>query len=386
MTPQTSCDHLLDESMADSYQQQVDAILHHAGVTINGPQPWDIQVFDNRLFKRIIAEGELGVGESYMDGWWDAGQLDEFICRVLRAELDAQVQFAWPVILHLGLARLMNRQSRRRAFIIGKRHYDLGNDLFIRMLDKRMNYSSAYWEQAQTLDEAQERKLDLICRKLGLRRGMRVLDIGCGWGAFGKFAAERFGVEVVGVTVSQNQVELGRTMCQGLPVEFRLMDYRAITGSFDRIVSVGMIEHVGYKNYRTYCTVAHRCLTDDGLFLLHTIGGNRSVKSSNPWTDRYIFPNGMLPSMAQLTDALEGLFILEDWQSLGPHYDRTLLAWYDNITSRWSEIRDCYDDRFFRMWKFFLLSSAGAFRARRNQVWQLVLSKRGLTGGYAPSR
>jgi cyclopropane-fatty-acyl-phospholipid synthase len=376
----------MEEKMNAGYRNAAERILARAGMTINGVNPWDIRVHDDRFFRRAFVEGELGVGEMYMDGWWDSVRLDECMCRVLRLELENELQPGWPAVFRAIRGRVTNLQSRRRAFIVGKRHYDLGNDLFRRMLDKRMNYSCAYWDHAETLDEAQERKLDLICRKLLLQRGMRILDIGCGWGAFGKYAAERFGVSVVGITVSEQQVELGRTLCQGLPVEFHLMDYRNLTGTFDRIVSVGMIEHVGHRNYRRYFEVARRALADDGLFLLHTIGGNRSVRSINPWTDKYIFPNGMLPSMAQLTRSIEGLFVMEDWQGFGQYYDRTLMAWHENFVSAWPALREKYDDRFYRMWEFFLLSSAGAFRARRNQVWQIVLSPKGIPGGYEPVR
>lgn len=360
----------------------LDDILSGADVTLDGPDPWDIQVRDPRFFRRVLAEGELGLGESYMDGWWEAEQLDEMIARILRAELDGKVAHAWPTRVRLALAMLTNLQSRRRAFMVGERHYDLGNGLFSAMLDRRMNYSCGYWEGAHSLDEAQENKLDLLCCKLGLEPGMRVLDIGCGWGAFGKYAAERYGVEVVGITVSKEQVALGRRLCEGLPVELRLMDYRDLEGTFDRVVSVGMIEHVGTRNYRTYFEVAERCLAEGGLFLLHTIGANRSSSSPSPWIDRYIFPNGKLPSIAQIGRAIEGLFVMEDWHGFGPDYDRTLLAWHDNVTAAWPALASRYDERFRRMWSYYLLSCAGAFRARHIQLWQVVLSKGGVPGGY----
>jgi len=278
-------------------------------------------------------------------------------------------------------------QSRRRAFIIGEKHYDLGNDLFQRMLDKRMNYSCAYWKDANSLDEAQENKLDLICKKIYLEPGMRVLDIGCGWGAFGKYAAEKYGAKVVGITVSKEQVSLGKEMCKGLPVEFRLQDYREVNEQFDRIVSVGMIEHVGYKNFRQYFKIAKNNLSNDGLFLLHTIGEVRSYKSSDAWTHKYIFPNGMLPSITQISKAIEGLFVMEDWHNIGNDYDKTLLAWYNNFIAGWDYLKSKYSERFFRMWKYFLLSSAGAFRARnKNQDWQIVLSPSGVLGGYHSER
>jgi cyclopropane-fatty-acyl-phospholipid synthase len=361
-------------------------ILSLAGVIMNGSNSWDIKVHDDRFYKRAITEGELGLGESYMDGWWNAEHVDEFIYKLLRAKLDQKIKRKLSILLRLFKARIFNLQSKRRAFIIGERHYDIGNDLFQNMLDKRMNYSCAYWREAKNLDEAQENKLELICRKLYLKAGMRVLDIGCGWGAFGKYAAEKYNVETVGITVSKKQVTLGRELCKDLPVEFRLIDYRDVKEKYDRIVSVGMIEHVGYKNYRTFFQVANKCLNDDGLFLLHTIGNIISEKSFNPWTNKYIFPNGMIPSIAQLSKAAEGFFVIEDLHNFGVDYDKTLIAWYNNFITNWSKIKDQYNDRFFRMWKYFLLSSAGSFRARRDQLWQVVLSKNGILGGYTSLR
>lgn len=374
-------------NMNNKYQSLVKELLSLANIEINGKNPWDLQVHDDRFYKRAVTEVELGLGESYMDNWWDVQKLDEMIFRIIRADLQNKVKRNLKVALQLAGFYLINMQARRRAFIIGERHYDLGNDLFQNMLDKRMNYSCAYWKNATNLDEAQENKLDLICKKIYLKPGMRVLDIGCGWGAFGKYAAEKYGAEVVGVTVSKEQVALGKELCKGLPVEFRLQDYREINEKFDRIVSVGMIEHVGYRNYREYFKIAERNLKDDGLFLLHTIGEIRSTKNTDAWTHKYIFPNGMLPSIAQLAKAVENLFIIEDLHNFGADYDKTLMAWYDNFKNSWDKIKDKYSERFYKMWEYFLLSSAGAFRARsKNQLWQIVLSKKGVLGGYIPVR
>jgi cyclopropane-fatty-acyl-phospholipid synthase len=215
---------------------------------------------------------------------------------------------------------------------------------------------------------------------------MRVLDVGCGWGSFARHAAERYGARVVGVTVSRRQVELAREICRGLPVEIHLQDYRDVTGPFDRLVSIGMFEHVGLKNHRTYVQVAQRALADDGLFLLQTIGGASSRRVPDPWVSRYVFPNSLVPSARQLAAAIEGLFVVEDWHNFGADYDRTLTAWVHNFRSAWPELERRYGERFFRMWTYYLLSSAGAFRARRNQLWQIVLSKRGVPGGYVPVR
>jgi cyclopropane-fatty-acyl-phospholipid synthase len=280
-------------------------LMTRAGIVIGGSAPWDIQVNDPRMFRRVLAQGSLGAGESYMDGWWDCARLDEMMRRVFEARVDVELPSLRQLLAGL-TARLFNPQTPRRSFKVGEQHYDIGDDLYQRMLDWRMIYSCAYWRKAQDLDAAQEAKLDLVCRKLGLERGMRVLDIGCGWGGAAQFAAERYGVDVTGITVSHNQAESARERCRGLPVRILLEDYRSVRGRFDRIYSLGMFEHVGVRNYRAYFDTVRRLLTDDGLFLLHTIGCNASVSANDPWVERYIFPNSMLPSMAQITHAADG--------------------------------------------------------------------------------
>lgn len=360
-------------------------LLARADVAIDGARPWDIVVHDQRLFRRVLAHGTLGAGEAYMDGWWDCEQLDEMLFRVMRAQLVERLRSPHALWLAL-LARLRNAQSRQRAFVVGQRHYDIGDDLYARMLDRRMIYSCGYWRSAADLDQAQEHKLDLVCRKLGLTPGMRVLDIGCGWGGAAALAAERYGVSVTGVTVSENQAAAARARCRGLPVEILLQDYRALAGTFDRIFSLGMFEHVGARNYRTYLAKVRALLAPDGLFLLHTIGTNVSSVTTDPWIDKYIFPNSMLPSMAQIAAAAERSWVIEDWHGFGVDYDRTLLGWARNIESRWAEIADRYGPRFQRMWRFYLLSSAAGFRARKHQLWQIVMSPHGLPGGYREVR
>jgi cyclopropane-fatty-acyl-phospholipid synthase len=353
----------------------IQELLDHVGVQIDGQAPWDILVHNPDFYPRIMAGGSLALGESYMDGWWDCEALDQFFERIMAARLDKKARKSKTLQMAAVKARLTRMHGKARAYEVGRRHYDIGNDLFTVMLDKRMNYSCAYWQDADTLDKAQEAKLELTCRKLGLEPGMRVLDIGCGWGGFAIYAAEKYRVEVTGVTVSEEQVKLGQNCCTGLPVCFELKDYRDIQGTFDRIVSIGMFEHVGFTHYRTYMQVVNRCLKNDGLFLLHTIGSNTSVRSVDPWLAKYIFPNSMLPSARQITEAAEGIFIIEDWHSFGPHYDPTLIAWHRNFIDNWHCIQDAYDQRFQRMWAYYLLSSAGSFRARRNQLWQIVFSK-----------
>ena len=321
-----------------------------------------------------------------MDGWWDCEALDQFFYKIMDARLDKRVKKSKQVLWAILKAKITNAQSRSKAYEIGRRHYDIGNDIFSIMLDKGMNYSCGYWNKAGTLDKAQEAKLDLICRKMGLKPGMKVLDIGCGWGGFAKYAAEKYDVRVLGITVSREQVEFARKFCKGLPVEIELQDYRKLKEEFDRIISIGMFEHVGSRNYRAYMKVVRRCLTSDGLFLLHTIAGNSSVSSTDPWINKYIFPDSMLPSPKQITSAAEGVFVLEDWHSFGQYYDKTLMAWYSNFTKNWDKIKDTYNQRFYRMWTYYLLSCAGSFRSRRNQLWQIVFSKKGIQGGYKSIR
>jgi cyclopropane-fatty-acyl-phospholipid synthase len=373
-------------SVHAKYQTPVIRLLNTAGITIGGYNPWDIQVHNDAFYKRVLVDGETGMGESYMEGWWDATNVDELVCKILQADLDKKVTLHWPELWRVLQVRLLNPQTKKMAFVNGQKHYDLGNDLFQAMLDSRMNYSCGYWKNASCLCQAQENKLDLICRKLLLKPGMRVLDIGCGWGAFAKFAAEKYGVKVFAITVSKEQFKLAQKLGEGKDVEFKMMNYRNITGQFDRLVSVGMLEHVGYKNYRHFFETCHKCLTDDGLFLLHTIGSNQSVRSINGWTNKYIFPNAMLPSLEQLSAAAEGLFIVEDLHNFGKYYDNTLMAWYHNFKNNWQQISKNYPPPFFRMWEYYLLSSAGGFRARKMQLWQMVLSKNGVDGVYESVR
>lgn len=367
-------------------KQKIEGLLELADIQINGERPWDMQVHNSQLYNRLIRHGSVGLGESYMDCWWDTDALDEFFYRVIKAKLSSRITYNPATILLYIKSLLSNPQKKSKAYEIGKRHYDIGNDLYKTMLDKRMVYTCGYWQNANNLNEAQEAKLDLVCRKLNLKPGQRILDIGCGWGSFIRYAAENYGVHAVGITVSEEQVELGKELCRGLPVEIRLQDYRDVDDTFDHIVSLGMMEHVGSKNYHDYFEVVKRCLSDEGIFLLHTIGSDISVRNTDPWIHKYIFPNSMLPSIFQLSSAFEGLLVMEDWQNFGADYDKTLMAWFKNFNSGWDNLKTNYSERFYRMWKYFLLMSAASFRARYNQLWQVVLSKNGIPGGYTPPR
>lgn len=366
--------------MATSLRAEVERLLDEAGVRINGPEPWDMQIHNDKLFDRVMKEGSIGLGEAYMDGWWETGQLDEFSNRILRAELDRHFTGILAKVLKNVTSLFHNHQNSKKAYEVGERHYDVGNDLYQVMLDPRMVYTCGYWDGVDRLAEAQENKLDHVCRILDLQPGDRVLDIGCGWGSFAQFAAEKYEVEVVGITISKKQAELARERCQGMPIEIRLQDYREMDEKFDHIISLGMFEHVGPKNYRTYFQVVDRCLDEEGIFLLHTIGANHSNRRTDPWTEKYIFPNSRIPSIRHIGLAIEHFFVMEDWSNHGPDYDKTLMAWHQNFSKGWDRIKDQYSERFRRMWDYYLLMAAGGFRARKNNQWQIVLTKKGRQG------
>ncbi|MDZ7751002.1 MAG: cyclopropane fatty acyl phospholipid synthase [Gammaproteobacteria bacterium] len=380
------------DKIAETPRREAPGVLREltdaAGVTFNGSQPWDIQVKDDRLYDRVIREGSLGFGEAYMDGWWECERLDELFHQLLSVEADeglgrvARLRF---VIAYLRNV-LMNRQSKSRAGEVGEQHYDAGNHIFEAMLDPTMSYSCGYWADADNLADAQLAKLRLSCEKLQLEPGQRLLDIGCGWGGLAKFAAENYGVEVTGITISGEQKALAEERCRGLPVTIELMDYRDLEGTFDRVVSIGMFEHVGPKNYDAYFATVHRLLADEGLFLLHTIANHRTAEANDDWMDKYIFPNGKLPSAQTLTAAMEPYFLIEDWHAFGQDYDRTLMAWWDNFDRAWPDLEHPQGERFYRMWKYYLQLCAGFFRSRQGQLWQVMMGKRSRRDVYRSIR
>jgi len=401
--------------MTTKLEKTAQEILGSAGIKINGNNLWDIQVNDDGFYRRVLTNGSLGLAESYIDEDWDCKKLDEFFYRILKNKIDEKarkninVSTKIKFLLYMIKSRILNLQNISRSKVVGKKHYDAGNYLFQKMLDKNMQYSCGYWKDlnkksifrssspkplnktegfvdVKNLEKAQEAKLDLICKKINLKSGMKVLDIGCGFGGFSKYAAEKYNAKVIGVTISEEQAKFAREFCRGLDVEIRVQDYRNINEKFDRIVSVGMFEHVGSKNYNNFFKVTNKLLKEDGLFLLHTIGKNTSKFSADAFIMKYIFPGGELPSLAQITSAVEGLFVIRDVHSFGADYDKTLMAWNKNFQDNWDIIKKQgngkYDNRFKRMWEYYLQSCAGAFRAGNIQLWQLVLSKSGFNVDY----
>jgi cyclopropane-fatty-acyl-phospholipid synthase len=358
-----------------SSERLVRRLLEKAGIDVDGGAPHDIIVHDRRVYARVLRDGSLGLGEAYVEGWWDSQAVDETLTRILRARLADWAGTSWLETASVLSTKIVNLQSRRRAPQVAEQHYDIGNDLYRAMLDRRLVYTCAYWNGAQDLEEAQEAKLDLVCRKLGLDAGMRLLDLGCGFGGLARYAAEKYGARVTGLTPSKRQVDLGRELCAGLPVELRLQDYRDASGTYDRVVSVGILEHVGPRNYRTYMKVVDRCLAPGGISLFHTIVNPRSQTVGDPWITRYVFPNSSLASIAQLARAMEGLFLLDDLHAFGDDYDCTLMAWYRNLVRAWPQLKATYCERFYRIWTYYLLMSAAVFRTRQAQLVQAVISR-----------
>jgi len=383
---------LQERAASMAAKDKIAALLRTADIEIDGSDPWDIRVHDERFYARVLAQGTLGAGESYLDGWWEVPSLDEFFTRVHRAKLERELMTT-AMLVEVALSRVRNLQGRKLSRRVARRHYDLPIELYVAMLGATMQYTGAYYGTDgadRTLDEAQRLKLDLIARKLHLRPGMTVLELGGGFGGLARHLAQHHQCRVVSYNISREQVEFARAWCDGLTVDFRLQDYREAASDlavYDRVVSIGLLEHVGPKNYRRFFELVHARLAPGGLALVHTIGGNVSMTTADPWITRYIFPGGVIPSEQQITAAKEGLFVLEDWHNFGPDYDRTLLAWDANFRAAWPALRaDArLDERFYRMWRYYLNSCAGAFRARELNLWQLVLS-RGDVPGYVPAR
>lgn len=374
-------------------REKVAEIMAIADIQVGGNRPQDITVTDERAFQAWLSDVALGLGESYMKGWWTSNQLDETVRHLFlkRDVINKKIGFDFNLILLAIKSRLSNRQTISRAKIVGESHYDISNDLYEAMLDDYMQYSCAYWDRgANDLHSAQRDKLQLIADKLKLSPGMRVLDIGCGWGGLANYLNDKCGVQVVGLTISEEQRNYAQSKFGSRDIEFRLQDYRLCDdGPYDRIVSVGMLEHVGYKNYSAYFNKISDLLSDDGLALVHSIGCNVTDTAADPWIDKYIFPNGMLPSLKQIGNSIPEPMVIEDWHNFGASYDRTLVAWHRRFIEAWPDLSEKLglDEQFRRMWEFYLLACAGNFRSRkRAQLWQIVLAKIGQPGGYQSVR
>jgi cyclopropane-fatty-acyl-phospholipid synthase len=366
------------------FKPLLENLLEGSGVRVNGDRPWDIRVNRERLFRRAL-RGSLGIGEAYIDGDWDCDALDELFRRVLSSNVQQKPLVRAASALKRLQSRLTNLQTRRRSRAVAEEHYDLDHRMYALFLGPWNQYTCCFFDGTQDLESAEVAKLEMLCDKLELRRGDRLLDIGCGWGGLAKYAAATRGCEVTGITLSDEQLRFASDFTRGLPVTIRRLDYRDLPGSglppFDKISIVGMIEHVGYRNYAGLFEIAREMLKPDGLFLLHTIGNNEHSTVVDPWIEKYIFRNSMAPAMAHLAGAAEGRFVIEDWENYGHHYVPTLQAWHDRFNANWDRIRALdtrhpFDERFRRMWNYYLMSSKAAFEVEQLFLWQLVMTRR----------
>lgn len=366
--------------------------LEKAEIQINGNNPWDIIVHDKRFYNAVFFKQNLGAGESYMQGFWDCKQLDELFFRICRKNQEDEFNSPIKDLFKIIQNTLINQQSPSRSMDVTTIHYNLDNHLYEQMLGKSMAYTCGYWKEAKNLDEAQFAKYELVCKKLYLKAGDKVLEIGSGWGGLAKYMAEKYQCEVVALDIGTAANQFAKEHCKNLPIQLYQCDYRDIETynhnkiKFDKIVSIGVLEHVGYKNYKTLMSLARQQIKDDGLFLLHSIGGNTSKRFCDAWIDKYIFPHGMLPSIKQLGDSFENQFIVEDLQNFGAYYDPTLMAWYKNLNEHWPSLKARHSESFRRMMEYYLLSCAGTFRARGMQLWQYLLTPEGLLNGYISIR
>ena len=362
------------------------AYMSARGIQVNGPNDWDLQVHDDSWIREIELKGTLAIGDAYVSGLWDCKALDELVCRLF-SNMKREMLFPSLQMLTVNLwNRLSNPQAGTRAKKVIDAHYEKYIDVIKYFIGPSLCYSCAWWEHSDNLADAQKAKMDLVCRKLQLAKSDRVLDIGCGYGALANHAAEYYGCHVTGITLSPRQAELATARFPSPLIEFRAMDWQSDEfmqlGEFDKIMSVGMFEHVGRKNYTIFFKRCSHLLRSHGLFLLHTIG--RSVKASiDLWVDRYIFPGGSLPKLGDLDEVEAQNLILEDLQNIGAHYDMTLCAWQANLDHGQATGELDLDEKDLRFWRYYLLSFAGAFRVRKRlQVWQLLLAKSGVIGGY----
>ncbi len=364
------------KSFQHKTEKWLNSKIKESGINLNGNSNCDPKIYNFKFYSRVIRDGSLGLGESYVDGWWDCKNLDEMICKLLISNMEDKVKGKFIHIKNNLLARIINMQSINRAFEVAHKHYDVGNELYENMLDETMSYSCGYWKNSNNLLEAQNAKLDLVCKKLQLKDNEDILEIGCGWGSFAHFATKNYNVKVKGVTVSSEQKKFIEQRYPNEPIDVQLMDYRDISGIYDKVVSIGMFEHVGEKNYDIYFKTAFEHMKDDGIFVLHTIGSDLPKIGTDAWIHKYIFPNGQIPSISQISKSCEEYFVIEDIHNFGLDYDKTLMAWFENFDKVWPKLKKDYDDRFYRMWTYYLKSCAGAFRSRKLQLFQVVLRKR----------
>lgn len=356
-------------------EQKAIKLFEKADITINGSRDWDIQVHNKQFLSRVLRDGTIALGESYIEGWWDAKRIDQFIYKLLKSGIVSYMQKPLIQKWYDLKSKAINKQSKTKALKNASFHYNLGNRLFESTLDKSMNYSCAYWRNAKTLNQAQENKMHLICKKLKLEKGMKVLDIGCGWGGFAKFASEKYGVKVTGLTISKDQFDYAKKYCKKNNVEILLEDYRDHIGQYDRIICVEMMEHVGSKNHRKFVEKVYQNLKKEGLFLLQCISVNKILERNDPWIDKYIFPGSVPLCAKQINNATDNLFYIVDWEDFTQDYHRTMMEWHKNFKKNWKNIKNHYDKKFYRLWEFYLLCCPATALAKTHHLWQIVFAR-----------
>jgi cyclopropane-fatty-acyl-phospholipid synthase len=352
-------------------------LLERADVRLDGDRPWDPRIHDERVFRRVALDGSVGLGEAYVDGWWSTDDLEELARRLASARLERVTEWLPRGLAQNAAAIVSNQQTRGRARRVARQHYDFGNDLFAAFLGRYQCYSCGYFRDTDDLDVAQLQKLDLVCRKLDLRRGDRLLDVGGGWGELARHAAAEYGARVTSINISDEQMRFARERCRGLDVETVRCDYRDVRGSFDKVAAIAMFTHVGVRNYRTFMEAMRRVVAPEGTFLIEGVWGNVSTNRIDAWMDKHIFPGAMIPSGAQTFRAFEGIFVAEDVHNFGPDYVKTLRAWNARLRQAWPTLRARYDERVRKTFEYFFLTIAGFFRARALQHWHLVLTPPG---------
>ncbi len=367
------------------FERWVRSRLEPAGIRFNESGELNIQVNNAQFYRRAALLGSLGFGESYADGQWECDHLDKVIARILLYSVNRSG------LAHIGIqlrSMLFNRQSVLRSKRVARQHYDVDTTIFELMLDPYLQYTCGYFANTDNLDQAQIDKMAMIIQKLCLKPGDSLLDIGCGWGGFARFAAENFGIKVSGLSISQSQLAYARTLCKGFDCEFKYGDYRHLheiyPQKFNAISIIGVTEHIGYKNFKNLYKVMRSRLQEGGLALQHSITRMKSTVHVEPFIDRYIFPGGMVPSVEQLAHSMAGEFVLEDVHNFGADYDQTLMAWDQNMKLAQAKIEAMpgFGQRFYRIWSYYLQSCAALFRVRQAQVMQYVLSPQGVPGGY----
>ena len=381
------------ERMAGRILEQALGTLAHGALEVTLPDatvrrfghgaPVALRIHDRTFFRRIATRGKLGFGESYTAGEWDADDLPALFELLLRNARDAAARHAGARRVLDLRPRLRRRNGVRRARRNIAYHYDLGNELFELMLDETMTYSCAVFERSDmSLEQAQQAKYDRICDTLSLAPGDRVLEIGCGWGGFAHHAAARYGCRVTGLTISREQAHVARGRTAGLPVEIRELDYRDVEGTYDKVVSIEMLEAIGADQYGTYFETIDRVLARGGRAVVQTILVPEQrwerYRSTPDWIERYVFPGCLIPSLATLADAAArssrlGIYGVDE---IGSHYAETLRRWRENVHREIAAVRRLgYDRRFERVWDFYLSFCEAAFRTRWLRDAQLLLAR-----------